>query len=383
MPRKGENIYKRKDGRWEGRYIKMRESDGVMVYHSVYARSYADVRKKLQRELMDVAQNQNKSAFLVQESFQATAGRWLASLQPQIKISTYSKYYNILYLHLIPEFGSRNVEKISQQKIRTFCNRLLTAGEMEQGLAPKTVQDILIVLKSVLRFAQAEGYSLLCSGNDVSIRQSAGELHVLKEIEQARLCRYLYENPTSRNLGVLLCLFTGMRIGEICALRWEDISLQEMEAHICHTVQRVQVHENADESKQGRRKTELVISSPKSSSSVRCVPLAEDMISFILENFPEREGYLLTGREDYLLEPRSMQNHFKRVLAAAAIEPTNFHTLRHTFATRCIEIGIDVKSLSEILGHSSVSITMNRYVHPSMSLKKEYMNRLSGTFSIK
>ena len=194
--------------------------------------------------------------------------------------------------------------------------------------------------------------------------------------EQKQLQQYLYNNLSDRNLGILVCLFTGIRIGEICALKWDDISFTEKHIKIQRTMQRIQCDED-------ERKTKIIITTPKSKCSLRTIPLPDIVIERIEKDFQNREGYVLTGQKDIFVEPRTMQNHFKRVLEECKIRNVNYHVLRHTFATRCIELGFDIKSLSEILGHASVNITMNRYVHPSMELKRENMNKLNDLFTVK
>ena len=165
-------------------------------------------------------------------------------------------------------------------------------------------------------------------------------------------------------------MFSGLRIGELCALEWGDISLESGTIYIHQNIQRIQIKGN------GEKKTEVVITTPKSQCSIRTIPMPEFLISILREADIERRGYLLTGSKKYL-EPRSMENHFHKILDEISMRQVNFHTLRHTFATRCIEVGFDIKSLSEILGHANVNITLNRYVHPSFQLKKENMERLS------
>ena len=193
--------------------------------------------------------------------------------------------------------------------------------------------------------------------------------------DQERLYRYLVEHPSPRNLGILLSLFTGLRIGEVCALRWEDISLRERTLHVHKTMQRIQVD--------GEKKTAIVVTAPKSICSNRLIPIPTSVMVVIEQFFPTRQGYVLTGSNVKSVEPRTMQNYFKRILKVNDIEPVNFHALRHTFATRCVEVGFDVKSLSEILGHANVNITMNRYVHPTMKLKEANMQRLSELFLVR
>ena len=180
-----------------------------------------------------------------------------------------------------------------------------------------------------------------------------------------------------RDLGILISLYTGLRIGEICALIWENINMKEHTIFVCQTMQRLQVQNGKN-----KKRTCISISSPKSACSIRTIPLP-DALYERLTKFYKVKGYVLSGEETEFVEPRSMQNHFRYVLKTCGIANTNYHTLRHTFATRCVELGFDVKTLSEILGHANVSITMNRYVHPSMELKRENMQRLSELIAVK
>lgn len=190
------------------------------------------------------------------------------------------------------------------------------------------------------------------------------------------LLAYIQDHMSYSNLGILLCLFTGIRLGELCAMLWDDIYLTEKQIYVSKTMQRLRVKET-----HGNR-TEVKILEPKSSSSIRIIPLPESIIG-TLEKFSVPGTYVLTGDKNHYIEPRTMQNHFKKILISCGIKDANFHATRHTFATRCIELGFDTKSLSEILGHASVAITMNRYVHPTMALKAENMNRFSDLFTVK
>ena len=201
-------------------------------------------------------------------------------------------------------------------------------------------------------------------------------MRVLSQAEQDCLSKYLCEKPDGYRIGILLCLYTGLRVGELCALRWEDVNLTEQTLSVRNTIQRVQNLSNT-----GSR-TKIIITPPKSICSQRVIPLPAQLNVMLAEYRRVSTGYVLTNSDARFVEPRTMQNHFKRALKDCGIKPANFHALRHTFATRCVELGFDVKSLSEILGHTSVNITMNRYVHPSMALKKENMQRLSGLIAV-
>lgn len=371
MSRKGENIYKRKDGRWEGRYLK-RTPDGRSRYGYVYASTYRDVKARLQKAaaLWEANPPRPKNDGM---SLSAMAERWQATISQQVKESTFVKYHTIIVNHLLPVLGEVCVEDMTHELIEGFAVSLLRGeGKSARPLAPRTVSDILCVLRSILRFARRNGAIIPCDGSSVRIRRQSVDIRVLTRQEQEMLCRYLYNNISPRNAGILLSLYAGLRVGEICALRWEDIELSDRLLHVRHTMQRIQNIEP-----EGPR-TRVVVTSPKSATSARLIPLPEDLAQ-IIEQLPgERRGYFLTGSDDVIAEPRNMQYHFHSALRRSGIQYANYHALRHTFATRCVELGFDVKSLSELLGHSTVSMTMDRYVHPSLEHKREHMQRLSG-----
>ena len=378
MPRKGENIYKRKDGRWEARYKKETSVNGKIVYGYLYARTYREVKGKLYHILsknLEPAENTADS-----ELFSEIALEWLEHVQLQVKESTSNKYERILNKYILPVYGQKRTEYITHDLIESECNRLLQyGGKKENGLSPKTVSDILSVLRSILKFAEKKNHKIVCDGKSIQIKHHNPQMRVFSIMEEKRLYRYLCENATPCNVGIMLCLFTGLRVGEVCALKWEDISFTEHTLHVHHTLQRISNREQTESGK----KTKIVLTSPKSECSIRVIPLADDVEQLLLNYRTSASGYVLTNDTFKFIEPRTMQNHFKRALRECNIEEANFHTTRHTFATRCIELGFDVKSLSEILGHATVNITMNRYVHPTMELKKENMEKMSSLFAVR
>ena len=193
--------------------------------------------------------------------------------------------------------------------------------------------------------------------------------YVIREtFERKRLESYLLHNQNNTNISVLLCLFTGLRVGELCGLKWSDIDFQNGTVSVCRTVQRINKH----------GKSEVAIGSPKSKSSVRIVPIPDFLLAILKAKRKGDDCYIITGTSKPT-EPRTMQNRFKSILKTCGIRNVNFHLLRHTYATICIENGFDPKTLSELLGHADASITLNRYVHSSMLMKKNYVSRLKLT----
>lgn len=369
MPKKGENIYKRKDGRWEGRYIKSRDISGKINYGYVYARTYRDVKAKLQESILHsnqvIAAPSRKS-----ELFSELAAEWFSNIRPHIKESTQNKYLNLLESYILPAYGNKRLEQISYDFIREHCEIWLSSGgKKETGLSSKTVSDILTVIRSILKFAVQKGKRIACDGSSIHLKHVSKPMRILSKTEQDKLYQNLYADPDSRSLGILICLFTGLRVGEVCALRWEDVSFSDQALYVHSTLQRIQDKTNRE------KKTKIVITTPKSLCSIRTIPIPETLLNILLSHKISSIGYLLTNSETKFIEPRSMQKKFKQVLEESGIAPANFHSLRHTFATRCIELGFDVKSLSEILGHSNVNITLNLYVHPTFELKKENMQK--------
>lgn len=363
MSRKGENIYKRKDGRWEGRYLKHIPGEKPRFGY-VYAHSYREAREKL-REAAAKWKAQPAPQKGEPLRFRNAAQSWELQTFPQIKESSRVKYHMILEKHILPRIGELPLVELSHQKIEALSQDLL------RTLAPRTVSDILTVLRSVLRFARLGGAEVPCDGSSVRIRRPPVEIRVLTPSEQALLMRHIFDNLTQRNAGILLTLMTGLRVGEICALRWEDISLEDRLLYVRHTLHRLK-----NLSPEGPR-TKIVETSPKTASSARAIPLPEDLVRVLLSLPGPREGYFLTCDPNKCVEPRAMQYHFDRVTQLCGIDHANYHALRHTFATRCVELGFDVKSLSELLGHSAVSMTLDRYVHPTMELKRAHMQRLA------
>lgn len=375
MPRKGENIYKREDGRWEGRYIRSRASDGKAKYGYVYGKAYTEVKQKLLIAAATPRQHaENPPA--VDATYDRLLDDWLRSARFNVKESTYARYTHLINTHIRPELGKLPLSQLTTLLMEDYIFHLLQIGRTDQrgGLSPKTVTDILNLIKSTLNYADCNDYGISCNLKRLTVRRTDKEMRVLTQTEQELLVRTLVDDMDLYKFGVLLSLYTGIRVGELCALKWEDICLAESVLRVRKTMQRIQETERGT-----LTKTKVVITEPKSKCSVREIPLPLFLVDIARQFSAPPQAFVLTGVPNRFVEPRTMQNRFKAYVAASGIEQANFHALRHTFATRCVEVGFELKSLSEILGHANVNITLNRYVHSSFELKCSNMNRLTLT----
>lgn len=372
MPRTDVNIYKRKDGRWEGRYIKGRRN-GKAWYGAVYAHSYQEVKVKL-----GIA----KEA-LARDAVRASAGTvsavgeaWLSEAAVSLKDSSLNKYEDILRCYIIPHFGDCELSDITNEQLMGFGNALLTeGGANSQGLSASTVREVMSAMNSLRIHALRRDCSVSFTTECVNIKRDTEEIRVFTLQEEERLVAWLCGHFDLTAMVILLCLFTGIRVGEACALTWDDFDFGQGVFHVRKTMQRIRIKGDPE------KKTEVRIIEPKSDCSVRTIPIPDNLRELLLSNRAEG-AFLMTGDKKEFVEPRTLQNRFKSILKKAGIADANFHTTRHTFATRCVEQGFDIKCLSEILGHANVSITLNRYVHPSLGLKTENMAKLSGLFPI-
>ena len=366
MPKTGSNVYKRKDGRWEGRYPKGRNDNGKLIYGYVFAKTCAEVKKQLKATPKEETKKKTTSTGNIAE----TAEQWLSVMALKVKRSTLAGYEATVRLHILPQLGQIPLGKITAASVSEFAQAKLLHGRADGkgGLSPKTVRDILSVLKGIMDFAISE--KLVDNAVVITYpKNQQKQMRVLSSLEQSALKEILLESPDIYEVGILLCLYTGLRVGEVCGLRWQDFSPGFDRVSVCRSMRRIS-------DINGDSKTKIIIDTPKSQSSIRDIPIPK-FLSDILKRFSRKEDlYFLSSPESQLTEPRTMQNHFQREIKAAGISHANFHCLRHTFSTRCIEAGVDIKSLSEMLGHASVNITLNRYVHSSFEQKREGMNKL-------
>ena len=290
---------------------------------------------------------------------------WKADKKNYVKKSTFSAYVLLIENHLLPSFG--NQYEIQEADVQTFVLQ-----KLEAGLSQKTIKDILIVLKMVLKFG-AKNKWIVYEPFEIqypTIRESQ-HIEVLSRTHQKKIMNYIQEHFTFRNLGVLICLSSGMRIGEICALTWEDIDTDNGVISVNRTIQRIYVVE------EGTRKTELILDTPKTKNSIREIPMNRDLIRLIkpIKKIVNPSFFVLTN-DAKPTEPRTYRSFYKNLMRYLEIPEIKFHGLRHSFATRCIESNCDYKTVSVLLGHSNISTTLNLYVHPNMEQKKKAIEQM-------
>lgn len=362
MKRTGDSVYLRKDGLWEARYVKEIDALGKKKYGSVYGHSKREAREKRQDALDRILLYQ-KAVPTRRITVVQLAQEWLFINQSRVKVSTYQRYQGFLKNHIEPILGNLSVVYLTTATIHEFSlNRLKT------GLSSQTVNSILIFLHACLKYGHRQ-YQLPLP-DFVYLTCEKKEMRVLSKDEQQRLVGYLLEDTDIYKFGVLIALYTGVRIGELCALQWEDVSSDCIK--IKQTIQRLNSNNGAG--------TELYIGAPKTDTSVRIIPIPS-FLKELIEEFRIKgldQQYFLGSKVKRVVEPRVMQYKFKKYLSEANIEKANFHALRHSFATRAVEVGFEIKSLSELLGHANVQITLQKYVHSSFALKQDNMELLKA-----
>lgn len=372
MSKRGENIHKRIDGRWEGRYRKGFDNYGKPKYGSVYGKTYREAKEKLAAAIsgLSVLTPNHCSG----KCFGKVLQLWLETNRINLKGATVTRYQNLIRTHIEPALGGMNTIDITATTVNAFLAEKLRAGRIngKGGLSPAYVKSMMLIIKAALKYAADEK---LCDPlNSLIYRpvESNKERPVLSRNQQQQLEYHLLQNLDSTTTGILISLRTGLRIGEVCALRWENIDLEEQIIHVRHTIARVR-----DYKSESNTATKLILDSPKTKSSKRDIPIPSSLLAVLLEEKAKSKSDFIISDNCTFISPRTYEYRYHRVLKECGLEQINYHALRHTFATRCIEAGVDVKTLSEILGHSDVAITLNTYVHSSMDMKRLQMEKLS------
>lgn len=313
----------------------------------------------------------NKSQTL----FNTLLNEWLETKQDTIRQSTFCKYEQLIRLHIRPYFRTITCGKITQKMLQEYYDKISLKNDAECSIAIGTLRCLCMIINSALRMGQEYGYMKNLFRLTPRLSREYHLVQVFSKENQALLEQYLYDHPSQNSCGVLLALYSGIRIGELCSLTFEDLDLINGYVKIVRTVQRTTIRTSQQNEKQ--KKTELVISAPKSRSAYRLVPLPDFLVQYLNQylNFSESHHYIFSKSGKTPLDPRSMQYFYKKILKEIQIPYLNFHCLRHTFATRCITLGWDVRTLSEVLGHADIKVTMEYYFHSSMEYKKMQMQK--------
>lgn len=358
-----ENITKRKDGRFMGRFIIGYGDSGKVQYQYVYGKTYDEAEEKL------LIGKEIESKFISGRNIlvKKVYAEWISAVANRVKESTLANYKLKFEKHILPEFGDMPCSRLSVSSVNAFISKKLSEGK-----SAGYIRDIIIVFKMLLKYAQEEHGLKISLKNIMLPRCERKAVKKLSETEQKMLVSYLKRNINPTSLGVLISLLMGLRIGELCGLRWNDVDLENKLLCINRTVQRIASTESVT-------KTKIVISSPKSATSRRCISIPDCLIAYFEGLKKDGRFYILSGTED-VIEPRTMQYRYKSILRSALISNHSYHQLRHTFATNCILNGFDIKTLSNILGHSSVSLTLSRYIHPDTAHERLLMNNMCLLF---
>ena len=293
------------------------------------------------------------------------AEAWKEYKRPYVKQSTMAAYVLILENHVLPEFGDN--DSLHEHDVQAFVLK-----KIEHGLSAKSVKDILIVLKMVMKFGVKNEWMNHYEWDiKFPVNSQPKELEVLSVANHKKILDYVQHNFTFMSPGIYISLSTGLRIGEICALKWSDINVADGTITVQRTIERIYMVEGE------KKHTQLVINTPKTVNSCREIPISKELLAMVkpMKKVVNADFYVLTN-EDKPTEPRTYRNYYNRLMEKLDIPKLKYHGLRHSFATRCIEAGCDYKTVSVLLGHSNISTTLNLYVHPNMEQKKRCINKM-------
>jgi integrase len=392
MPKKHTGVSQRKDGTWMAQTdIDFDLLTGKRKRLTRYGKTEGEAYEKLQQALAEL----RIGTYVEQRDM--TVGMWFPNwldkyAKNKVKQSTYNNYRSYIDKRIVPIMGHIKLLDLNVDILQRFLNAQYAHGNLKTGgqLSEKTIRNIYLMMHEAM--SQAVKNELVIKNNLEAVvlpKVQHVEMRVLNKKENHTLLKTTMKSKERYGLGVLLALKTGMRIGEICGLRWKDIDIWDKVIHIRQTLQRQEVMEH----REGGAKTEIIIGPPKSEKSRRDIPLPESLIPFLkaqrkaqkenalaVQDAYQNKGYVLMNEMGCYIEPRTLQDTFQRLLLEAGIEDANFHSLRHTYATRAVEKGMDIKTLSELLGHADVSTTMNRYAHSLDKHKRKMVDMMDKLF---
>ncbi|MBO1308895.1 site-specific integrase [Enterococcus sp. 669A] len=348
MPRRGENIYKRKDGRWEGRYHIGRKSNGRLRYGYVYGKSYREVKDKIGplRKKMELLAHYHAVGGM---TYQEWMSLWLSEVQDTVKESTFSSYSYKVQQYLLPHLAELSLSEITEEHVQKVVKHWL-----EDGLSVSSVKLIVGLLSRTLKAAEGKGKIARNPCKEVKLpKGKKKKVRALSKLEQKRLEKVVAKEKGDNGLPAILAMHTGMRIGEIAALKWENVLFDQNLILVESTYQRVSVADT--------NQTVLHYGSVKSASSCRVIPMSDKIRKDLQAKKLKADNEFVFSVNGKPCEPRLLTYHFHQIRKKAKLEDVHFHQLRHTFATRCLESGADIPSVSALLGHSSTQMTLDIY----------------------
>lgn len=352
MSRTGDNIYQRKDGRWEGRYYKGRKLNGSIKYGYIYRKTKKETKRVLDLLKSMYAPKVTETSYSADLKFKEWLPRWMERIQSQVKPSTYSNYRYKLTKYIIPYFGQMILSKISEEEIYSYLNEL-----EKNDLSAGSIHSIFTLFKQCLRAAISQFGGATSYLDAIKLpKRNRKKVGALSMVEQKRLTGVAQKAPRELGLPTLLALHTGMRIGEISALEWGDIDFKTNLISVTKTCQRIFTSEKRES------KTYIHIDSAKSSSGNRVIPMTpfirKKLLSFAKKSNHSNWVFSKKGKPS---EPRLLTQYFHTLRKAANLPRVHFHQLRHTFATRCLEARSDIPTVSALLGHQSTKLTLDVY----------------------
>ena len=367
MARRGENIRKRKDGRWEGRYIKGRKPDHSAIWGYVYGRTYTAVKKEL-----TIRKNSMQTYTLSADNvtFSELSQNWESSISLGVKPSTAAHYHYTLVHYILPVLGNCRVQDLNTSLLEQGLLQIIAPKNgCHKPLAHSMARECLALVRRICRYA---AHIRLMHPIEIEIKLPhtvPKPAQVLSQPEQKRITFFAEKSPTARKVGLLLMMQMGLRIGEVCGLQWGDFDLTAGVLSVRRTVKRIYV---------ANGQTEVVVQTPKTHSSTRKIPIPRGILRILNRLYSSHtpQEWFLSGNADKPVEPRCYRKSLHSYLRRAGVPTVNPHALRHTFATTCLQAGCNVKTLSELLGHASSDITMKRYVHTCWDWKRAEMDRI-------